>query len=293
MKIRIGVVALIGGALISLGGLAQEDSGQYLDSSTPGLEPQRFAIDRLIAYAYGGSFTPDLSEFFCTWQDQRGSASRIVGFERGEDSEWRSVVRLNFVATSIALEPHVSPNGQHIFYTGLRGGTWVPYVAKRTESGWSRAAPLPDTLLESGWIPMYITSTLDGTLYFTQVSASQDRIVRCSPTEDGGYSSPEPLGDGVNGSGHASHPFISPDESFLIFDSTMGEDSTGFDLYISVRATDGTWGQAQNIIELNTTGQEICASMTPDGAYLLFTRNSQIYWVDASILDPYLDSPGS
>ena len=285
---RTAVLAVILGIALACGVSAKDEIAKYLDPTTPGLVPELFAPDRLIAYAYGGSFSPDLREFYCTWQDERGSRSRIVGY-RKTDEGWVGIVRLGFVATSIAIEPHVSPTGEAIYYTGLRSdGTWIPYVSTRSESGWGRARPLPETINDPDWTPMYFTSTADGTLYFTQVSMSQDRIVRSRPMPSG-YASPEPLGDAVNGSGHAAHPFIAPDESFLLFDSPMGEQSTGFDLYISVRRSDGSWSEPRNLIELNTDGQEICASMTPDGAYLLFTRDSRIYWVDARILDPYLD----
>ena len=260
----------------------------YFGEPLPGLVPEPFAPDRLTCYSLGGTFDPELSQFYCTWQDELGTASRVVGYRTDGDA-WIGINRLAFVATAHAIEPHISPDGTALYYTGLGPrGQWIAYVSDRTESGWSRARPLPAQINTSEWTPMYLTSTLDGTLYFTQVSLSQDRIVRCRRLEDGAYAEAEPLGDAINGSGRAAHPFISPDESFLLFDSPMGPQSTGYDIYISRRMEDGSWSEPENLVEVNTTGQEICPVLTPDGAYLLFTRNARIHWVDARVLDSYL-----
>ena len=267
------------------GGGAADGANLYFAEGFPGLEPELFAPERLTASSLGGTFSPDMTEFYCTWQDQPGMGSRIVGFKRTEEG-WEGIIRLMQVSSSIALEPHVSPDGTLFFYTAPDyTGQWGGQVSEKSGEWWRRSKSLPSQINDPEWLPMYITSTLDGTLYFTQVSTTADRIVRVPRTDDG-YGSVEVLPDTINGSGHVSHPYIAPDESFLIFDSSMGSDSTGFDLYISFRTSDG-WTEPANIAEVNTTGQEICASMSPDGRVLLFTRDARIYWVDASILDRY------
>ena len=211
--------------------------------------------------------------------------SRIVGYKRTEEG-WEAMTRLMQVSSSIALEPHVSPDGTLFFYTAPDyTGQWGGQISEKSGDWWRRSKSLPSHINDPEWLPMYFTSTLDGTLYFTQVSSTVDRIVRAPRTEDG-YGPVEVLPDTINGSGHAAHPYIAPDESFLIFDSTMGSQTSGFDLHISFR-TAGGWTEPANIAEVNTTGQEICASMSPDGRVLLFTRDARIYWVDASILDRY------
>jgi len=52
---------------------------------------------------------------------------------------------------------------------------------------------------------------------------------------DGEYGEPENLGEGVNGEGHEIDPFVSPDESYIIFLRRPNED---FELFISFRKDD-------------------------------------------------------
>ena len=268
-----------------VGGASGDGANLYFAEGFPGLEPELFAPDRLTAFALGGSFSPDMTEFYCTWQDQLGMGSRIVGYQRTTEG-WEAMTRLMQVSSSIALEPHVSPDGMLFFYTAPNyTGQWGGQVSEKSGDWWRRSKSLPVHINDPEWLPMYFTSTLDGTLYFTQVSSTTDRIVR-APRNDDGYGPVEVLPDTINGTGHAAHPYIAPDESFLIFDSTMGSQTSGFDLHISFRTEDG-WTVPANIVEVNTTGQEICASMSPDGRVLLFTRDARIYWVDAAILDRY------
>ena len=76
-----------------------------------------------------------------------------------------------------------------------------------------------------------------------------------------------------------AHPFISPDESFLIFDK-IG------DMYITFLDNEGAWSPSKKLNhEINTSAYEFAPYVTPDGKYFFFTRDDNIYWVDAKILD--------
>jgi Tol biopolymer transport system component len=89
----------------------------------------------------------------------------------------------------------------------------------------------------------------------------------------------------------SAHPLISPDERFLVFDA-YGPDALGGsgddDFYISVRLEDGTWSEPAHLMEISTAGANMTASLSPDGKYLFYYANHDIYWVSAEILEPYL-----
>jgi hypothetical protein len=90
-----------------------------------------------------------------------------------------------------------------------------------------------------------------------------------------------------------AHPFIAPDESYLIWDSKREGGYGDTDLYISFRQKDGSWGPAINMgANVNSDKWDAYASVTPDGKYILFNRridnntdNVDIYWVDARIIE--------
>ena len=101
-----------------------------------------------------------------------------------------------------------------------------------------------------------------------------------------------------SGSGHIAHPFIAPDESYLLWDAEIEGKSTP-DVYISFRAEDGSWGTAINMgDQINTPLYEQRARVTPDGKYLFFWKGDvklredgsryvigSPYWVDAQIIE--------
>jgi len=97
----------------------------------------------------------------------------------------------------------------------------------------------------------------------------------------------------VNTGKWTAHPFISPDESYLIWDSEREGGYGGSDLYISFRQKDGSWGPATNMGDkINSDKGDTYASVTPDGKYILFNRsidkktyNTDIFWVDAQIIE--------
>ena len=91
-----------------------------------------------------------------------------------------------------------------------------------------------------------------------------------------------------------SHPFIAPDESYIIWDSERDEGFGNGDIYISFKTQDGSWGKAINMGDkVNTSAWDAAASVTPDGKYLFFNRmtgsedsgNVDIFWVDAQIIE--------
>jgi Tol biopolymer transport system component len=110
---------------------------------------------------------------------------------------------------------------------------------------------------------------------------------------NGEHEEPQLLGKSIN-SGKSFHPFIAPDESYLIFDSKREDGYGDSDIYISYRQPDGSWGEAINLGSgINTDAWEASASVTPDGKYLFFNRNMgsdsyenvDIFWVDAQFIE--------
>jgi hypothetical protein len=87
----------------------------------------------------------------------------------------------------------------------------------------------------------------------------------------------------------SAHPCIAPDGSFIIFDSLIPSDKEGdeqTDLFISFRQKDGSWGDAINLGDkINTPGGNICASLAPDGKYLFYLANRDIYWVSTEFIE--------
>lgn len=99
---------------------------------------------------------------------------------------------------------------------------------------------------------------------------------------DGSWSKPEPLKE-INSEFNDETPFVSEDGSVLLFSSDrdgsleMSRDrynrvKVSYDIYISLRNKDGTWGKPVRIPgDVNTVNHERFPSLSPDGTTLYYS----------------------
>ena len=194
--------------------------------------------------------------------------------------------------------PVFSPDGSRLYFNSKEKNGTICYIENRGEH-WSKPIKL-------GFIKRFpelkhaynISFTKEGTLYFLGYAKGLETLnnfaIYRSELVDGIYARPELLPASINMEGGTLNwtPFISPDESYLLFSSSRdtGEMDYG-DLYISFRNADGSWNTPQNLGEkINSNRQERFPSVSPDGKYLFFTRwvargNEDVFWVKMDFLE--------
>ncbi|WP_299946663.1 hypothetical protein [uncultured Microbulbifer sp.] len=159
---------------------------------------------------------------------------------------------------------------------------------ERTDTGWSEVksigAPFEDIRI------MRLTASLQGTLVFDEVGTNGNGIIRYSRLVDGKREAPKPFAKEINTGKWNAHPFIAPDESYIIWDSEREGGYGRTDMHISFRKKNGSWGEAINFGDkINTDGWDGGAYVTPDGKYLSFCPNCNPpydrMWVDAQIIE--------
>ena len=164
---------------------------------------------------------------------------------------------------------------------------------ERTETGWSEiknlGSPFEDIRI------MRLTVSAKGTYYFDEAGSDDgDGVIRYSRLIDGKREEPIALSKEINTGKYNAHPFIAPDESYIIWDGRRDSGYGHSDIYISFKQKDGSWGEAINMGgKINTEAWEAAASVTPDGKYIFFNRNMgsdkyenvDIFWVDAKIIE--------
>jgi Tol biopolymer transport system component len=262
---------------------ASKPQGPYVGQAPPGTAPVVFApgfVCKGPSNEYGCTFTPDGSEFYFS---RNGNTLSTVLHSDG----WSKPKKTPWNTSKIEMEPHVTADGAKLWFSSNRkwqGASVGPgiWVMDRLEAGWGEPRyHCPG---------MYPTTAANGNLYYTDLDNPEGARIVMQRFEDGRYLPPEPLGDGVNGILPNAHPCIAADESYLIFDSrrpgAMGGEGDD-DHYISFRNPDGTWGEAQHFDEISATGSNMCASLSPDGKYLFFFRDSDIWWVSAEVIERY------
>lgn len=185
-------------------------------------------------------------------------------------------------------QPFIAPDGKTM-HLGRR-------YRDRTDEGWSEikslGGPFEDIAI------MRLTVSAKGTYYFDEFSPDNDGSIRYSRLVDGIREGPKLASDQINAGASVAHPFIAPDESYILWDSQKESGFGHSDIYISFRQDDGAWGRAINLGDaVNTGAWEAEARVTPDGKYLFFNRNMgsdayenvDIFWVDAQLLENLRD----
>lgn len=258
--------------------------GPYLGQTTPGNKPVPFApgIVSTSGYEYVGLFAPDMKSFYFIRGVKGSTKQEFVTYtQKGE--QW-----VQSEVSKRAGQPFITPDGD-IMYLGRR-------FKERTATGWSEIkmldAPFNDQLI------MRLTASANGTRYFDTYKKGEDAFpIRYSRLVDGKYEAPQALSKTINTGTYLNHPFIAPDESYLIWDAKKEGGYGDSDLYISYRQKDGSWGEAINLGgEINSDSWDGAGQVTPDGKYFFFNRtiskgaegelpDVDLLWVDASFID--------
>ncbi len=245
--------------------------GSYFGQKPPGLEAEVFApgIVSTELYELFGAFTPDMKEFYFVRYDENDKSSMVL--LKSQNNQWRKSITGPRVG-----EPSISFDGQ-IMYLGNR-------FMERTDSGWSQLKSLGSPYSE--FDIMRLTASSNGTYYFDTMG---EEPIQYSRLVNGKREEPQKLD--LDLGIHNAHPWIAPDESYLIWDDQRESGYGKADIYISFKQQDGSWGPAINMGgKINTEKGEIYATITPDGKYMLFNRsidenNVDLYWVDAKIIE--------
>jgi len=258
----------------------------YLGQKPPGLTPIPFAPGLISTeiYEYDGAFSKDMKAFYFIRRGEENKKSAFYEYKYNETNrKWEK----SEIASPWIGRPVISPDGQ----TMHLGDNYL----KRTESGWSSLQKLePPILSNDSMYIMRLSESANGTYYFDTYKENDPTFpIRYSRVINGKHEEPKALPKAINTGTFLSHPFIAPDESYLLFDAEREDGFGEFDIYISFKQKDGTWGDGINLGDkINTNAWEASASITPDGKYLFFSRNIgsddfenvDIFWVDAKVI---------
>jgi len=266
-------------------------SGPYLGQKPPGMTPEIFApgVISTADHEYGIAFSKDLREIFLK-RASGGKGKDIVYTRR--NTIWQGPEDVAFDPAGTYGQLQVTSDGEHLLANRIttdKDGNSVSTIVLfvRKNGVWTNPQPIG--------AGMRATSTDSGTIYVTHIPDPQKRfgLIGRYQLRDGKYEGPEVLDEAVNhGNFSSAHPFIAPDESYLIFDSRREEDKRD-GLYISFREDGRSWSPAASLSKALQTGADArdwYATVSPDGQYLFFSSSSEgspsdIYWVSAKILE--------
>ncbi|MBK6963025.1 MAG: T9SS type A sorting domain-containing protein [Bacteroidales bacterium] len=258
----------------------------YLGQTPPDNMPLIFApgiISLPGRTEYGISISPDGAEMLFAignWPDKR---TMIMEYK---NSQWSNPDTVSFSTTRSAEEAIYSPDGQRVYYYAYNppnpvGGADLCYSVK-SGSVWSEPVNLgtPLNTPQSEYHPCFVA---DSSVYFENASGK----ICYSKYMNGSYQPRIILPSLFNDQGNAwGNPFVSPDESYFIFNSSRSGGFGGTDLYISYKKVDGTWTNPKNLGNvINTPTNECGSEITDDNLYLTYVSDNDIYWVSSDFID--------
>ena len=254
--------------------------GEYLGQDTPGLTPELFAKDIIPDDLHSAPiFSPDGSMVYYKPLTNNGIMTMRMKNER-----WTSPVPL-FVNDELdnSDDPCLNPRGDILFFSSYNKEENREYIYYCLQKEAGKCTPeMPAGKLNSLDLHWQISVADNGNIY-----SSSNGNIYCSVFEKGIYSQPVKLGTNINSEYSECTPYVSPDESMLIF-SRANEGKP--DLFVSYKDEYGNWSGATALgSEINTEHHEMCPSISPDGKYLFFLSSRgglfSAYWVDAKVLD--------
>ncbi|KAF7789051.1 hypothetical protein PRUB_a5374 [Pseudoalteromonas rubra] len=250
-----------------------EFKGPYLGQPSPGLTPQPFAPGVISTDRHLESevlFLPDMTELsFTRYGGEYGQGTLMAMQYTSDNWRWKTIPADEASAYQSRFSPPVSEIKKMAPFED------IPII------GYARSAA--DTIF------FYVLNFDDGSGHL-----SYSRRV------NGKYETPIKMSKAVNKGKYIAHPFVAPDESYLMWDAEKDGENTP-DIYISFRQSDGSWGEAINMGDkINTPLYEQRPKVTPDGKYLFFWRGEtktredgsryfigDPYWVDAQIIEQF------
>lgn len=245
--------------------------GLYLSQKPPGLIPEAFAPGIVSTEEYLESevtFLPDMTELSFTRSGGKYEEPTLFVMQYKND-KWsnKPISSTDIDEYKERFNPSLSKilNLEPFKDIPIRGGA----------------------VSDKGTFYFYVLNYEDGSGYM-----SYSRLI------NGKYEKPQKMSKGINKGKYIAHPFVAPDESYLMWDAEKIDENTP-DIYISFRRKDGSWGDAINMgMQINTALYEQRPRVTPDGKYLFFWKGDVKvredgstyveggpYWVDAQIIE--------
>jgi hypothetical protein len=267
--------------------ISDKAENPYLGQTPPDDDPAIFApgiISTPDLIEMGITFSPDGKEIYFSRSAGPEISSRFsIWVCREVKGGWEKPQVASF-SQHRDFAPFMMPDGRRfLFFSQDRSNPEYKegtYVTVRTEDSWSQPVFYNEAYC--------ITSTMEGDLYFSGREQDRRDILAFRET-DAGFSPPRGLVGAANTEAFEAHFYVSPDGSFILFDSLRPSEFEHGAIYVSFRNEDGTWSEAFSLgPKINAIHSHI-ASLSPDGKYIFFSRENDIWWVGARIIHELKD----
>lgn len=290
-QITLAVAALVYGTQT----FAQQPDPKYFNQVPPGLTPKIFAPGKISMkdeIEFGSIFSNDMKEFYYSVEINGKTETRMMKFENGK---WSAPVKILVHEVYSYNDPFMTPDNKKLFFISNRSLTgegpkkdYDIWYIERLAAGWTEPKNAGRNI-NSANNEYYVSFTQHGTMYFSSNRKDGPTVnnydIYSSKLEDGNFQPASKLGPPVNTRSYEADVFVAPDESYLIFSAIREDGLNSGELYVSFRNQDGSWTSRKSLGDtINSGSNDFCPYVSPDGKYLFYAREQDIYWVSIEVI---------
>ena len=214
------------------------------------------------------SFSPDgKTAYFC-----QGTKYLTICSSTMRNGKWCQPVVLPFSGKWKDWDPFLSPDGKRLLFvsnrpltdTSTNSSSHLWYADRLAPNTWSDPSPINAPFNFDGIDNYAPTISSSGTLYFCSEGRNGQKGMTSYYSKWQGDRYGQPIQLTLNGNEDVMDPFVSPDESYIVFVS-------GSDIYVSVRK-DTIWSAGQKLgHEINNGDANSNPYVSRDGKTLYYT----------------------
>jgi len=279
-------------------------TGKYLGQPEPGITPELFApgLVSICEGVHGNIvFTTDFSE--AAWHPNYLINGRaLIYIMKYRNGQWQAPIEFFLKEGFNYSEPFYSYDGSKLYYlSGQEGASGNAenekiFFVERKGEVWSEPKLLSPNLPAFHW---QFSLDRDNNLYYGGKSDDKKGEIYYSQYINGEYLKSIRLPETINSDSPEFSPFISPDNSYLVF-VRMLEQQNGppkTNLFVSFKDGKGNWSMAQNLSPKLKMSEKSPVEMmgapriTPDGKYFFFSsfngKGHMAYWVSTNIIEEF------
>ncbi|MFK8060656.1 MAG: TolB family protein [Polaribacter sp.] len=270
---------------------AQKSNCNYFNLPKPSLIPQTFnpkILDLKGSFKFNVEIKTCNEIYFTTIKGQEN-----IYFSKKEKNKWSEPKITSFSSTKYSdADPFLTKNGNSIYFISKRPThkndknlDWNIWVANRINDKWSEPKPLPNPINLDDSNEYFFSISDKGNVFFSSNrkggNGSFD-IYTAKIIGENKFSEAKNVGKPISTEKYEFDPYISPDESVIIFSINEKGNSS---LYFSKKDHNNNWTEPKNLgDQINLTRQDFAPSLSAGGKFLFYSNNGKLKWVSSNIL---------
>ncbi|GAA4272960.1 hypothetical protein U6A24_06760 [Aquimarina gracilis] len=272
--------------------IAQDYDCNYYGLSKPKTIPQDFnpkILDLKGSFKFNVEIKKCDEIYFTTIDSQEN-----IYFSKKHNEKWSEPKIASFSDPNYGdADPFLTKEGNRIYFISKRPTNpkdkkldWNIWYADNENGVWINPKPLPKPINSDEFDEYFFSISDKGNAFFSSNRAGGEGsfdIYTTKVLDNNEFSEPKNVGPPLSTEKYEFDPYISPDESFIIFSINKNGNSS---LYYSYRNQKNNWTEPKSLgSQINNTRQDFAPSLSANGKFIFYSNNGKLKWVSSEIIN--------